>query len=53
VREAARREGDTARMVARPGRAREVLGWTPVHSSLEDIVATAWRWHEAHPRGYE
>jgi len=52
VEETPRRPGDTARMVAVPGRAREVLGWAPVHSSLEDIVATAYRWLEAHPRGY-
>lgn len=48
-----RRAGDTARMVAAPGRAREVLGWTAVHSSIEEIVETAYRWHESRPRGYE
>jgi UDP-glucose-4-epimerase GalE len=53
VTDAPRRDGDTARMVAVPGRAREVLGWEPVHSSLDEIVGTAWRWHRAHPGGYE
>jgi len=52
VEEVGRRPGDTARTVAVPGRAREVLGWEPAHSSLEEIVATAYRWLEAHPEGY-
>ncbi|MHC4470722.1 MAG: UDP-glucose 4-epimerase GalE [Planctomycetota bacterium] len=47
-----RRPGDPARLVARPGRAREVLGWEPRHSSLEEIVETAYRWYESHPEGY-
>jgi len=47
-----RRPGDPASLVARPGRAREVLGWVPEHSSLEEIVDTAWNWREAHPEGY-
>ncbi|MGH2820288.1 MAG: aspartate-semialdehyde dehydrogenase, partial [Actinomycetota bacterium] len=34
------------------GRAREVLGWTPRLPALRDIVASAWRWHQAHPDGY-
>jgi UDP-glucose-4-epimerase GalE len=47
-----RRPGDPGSLVARPGRAREVLGWTPRHSSLDEIVDTAWTWREAHPEGY-
>ena len=23
------------------------------HSSLEEIIRTAWTWHRAHPQGYE
>jgi UDP-arabinose 4-epimerase len=44
--EAARRPGDPPSLVADPGRARELLGWTPRHSELESIIATAWRWHQ-------
>jgi UDP-glucose-4-epimerase GalE len=44
-REAARRPGDPASLVAAPGRSREVLGWAPQRSELEAIIATAWRWH--------
>lgn len=49
----ARRPGDPARLVASNERARRELGWAPRLGALDDIVRTAWRWHEAHPRGYE
>jgi len=42
-----RRPGDPAVLVASSGKAREVLGWEPRHSSLEEIVETAYRWHAA------
>lgn len=41
----ARRAGDPAVLVADYSRAHAVLGWKPVHSSMEQIVETAWRWH--------
>ena len=28
------------------------LGWRPRHADLDAIVASAYRWHLAHPRGY-
>jgi UDP-glucose 4-epimerase len=40
----ARREGDAPELVASPERARQVLGWEPVHSDLRNIVTTAWKW---------
>lgn len=43
----ARREGDPAVLVAATEMAKDLLGWSPRHSSLEEIVATAWRWHES------
>lgn len=39
-----RRPGDPARLVADSTLARQVLGWQPAFSSLEQIVADAWRW---------
>jgi UDP-glucose-4-epimerase GalE len=39
-----RREGDPPSLVADPRRGRELLGWTPQHSSLDEIVADALRW---------
>jgi UDP-glucose 4-epimerase/UDP-arabinose 4-epimerase len=40
----ARRAGDPASLVADPARARQLLGWTPTRSSLDQIVADALRW---------
>jgi UDP-glucose-4-epimerase GalE len=45
VREAPRRPGDPPELVAASARAREALDWTPRHSDLRNIVATAWQWH--------
>lgn len=47
-----RRWGDPPRLVADPARAVADLGWTARQSALDEIVATAWRWHQAHPDGY-
>lgn len=44
-RESAPRPGDPPILVAEPGRSRKLLGWTPRHSDLDTIIATAWRWH--------
>lgn len=41
--EKGRRAGDPERLVAGAERARNVLGWRPVHG-LDSIVATAWAW---------
>jgi len=42
VREAPRRPGDPPVLVADAARAHRVLGWTPRHSDLPEIVKTAW-----------
>ena len=47
-----RRPGDPPFLVAARGRAERLLGWRPRHSSLEEIIASAWAWHCAHPLGY-
>ncbi len=47
-----RRPGDPARLVAGADRARSILGWNPRHADLRQILASAWAWHQAHPRGY-
>jgi UDP-glucose 4-epimerase len=46
-----RRAGDPAALVAASDRIREELGWTP-EKGLDDMVADAWAWHQAHPDGY-
>lgn len=48
-----RRAGDPAQLIASSDKAREVLGWDPKHDSLEEIIASAWKWHQGHPNGYE
>ncbi|SMC64990.1 UDP-glucose 4-epimerase GalE [Papillibacter cinnamivorans] len=52
VSEAPRRPGDPAVLVASSEKAEKVLGWKPKHPDIEEIIADAWRWHEAHPEGY-
>jgi len=47
-----RRDGDPARLVADSSRIRRELGWRPVYTDLDAIVATAWKWHSAHPNGF-
>lgn len=51
VREAARRAGDPARLVADAQRARDLLGWQPCNSSLEQIIEDAWHWELQYPWG--
>jgi UDP-glucose-4-epimerase GalE len=40
-----RRPGDAPVLIASNRKAREVLGWSPEQSSLENIIASAWKWH--------
>jgi len=51
--ETARRPGDSAVLTADASRAAKELGWKTKYGKLEDIVATAWKWHSEHPNGYE
>ncbi len=41
-----RRTGDPARLVASAERAHEVLGWSPRHRTLDEMIATAWAWRK-------
>ena len=52
ARPAGRRPGDPAVLYASAARIREELGWAPARPGLETIVADAWKWHSAHPRGF-
>ncbi|GAC1356830.1 MAG: UDP-glucose 4-epimerase GalE [Acidimicrobiales bacterium] len=47
-----RRVGDPARLVADSTKIKAELGWAPRYDDLDEIVATAWRWHSSHPHGY-
>lgn len=48
-----RRPGDPDRLVASALKAKKILKWTPRYSNLNDIVESAWAWHQAHPGGYK
>ncbi len=50
--ECGKRAGDPAKLIASSSAAKEVLGWSPKHDSLEKIIASAWKWHSLHPEGY-
>ena len=47
VTEGQRRPGDATALVSGSRRARDELGWTPKHSTMETMIADAWRWHES------
>ncbi len=47
-----RRAGDPAQLIASSEKAKTVLGWHPEHADLEEIIATAWKWHKNHPHGF-
>ena len=51
--ETPRRAGDPARLVASSEKAKKILGWKPVHDSLDEIIASAWNWHKNHPNGFD
>ena len=53
AKEEARRAGDPARLVASGEKARKILGWEPEIKDLADIISSAWKWHKAHPNGYD
>jgi UDP-glucose-4-epimerase GalE len=46
VREAARRTGDPASLVARADLATRILEWRPKHTEIDGIVKTALQWHQ-------
>lgn len=42
----ARRAGDCTKLVSGSVRAQTELGWKPKRSTLETMIADAWRWHQ-------
>lgn len=47
-----RRAGDPAKLIASSEKAKSILGWNPKHADLEEIIASAWKWHKTHPQGF-
>lgn len=48
-----RRAGDPAILIADSEKTKLELGWQPRQSDLQNIIETAWAWHQKHPHGYE
>jgi UDP-glucose 4-epimerase len=48
-----RRAGDPPALYADSAKAQRELGWQVKFPTIDAIVATAWRWHSSHPRGYD
>jgi len=47
-----RRPGDPAVLVASNEKLARVLGWRASHSTLDEIISSAWAWKQKHPHGY-
>ena len=47
-----RRAGDPPELVADARLAEKLLGWKSKYNDVKSIVQTAWKWHQANPRGY-
>ena len=47
-----RRPGDPAKLVASSKKAQTLLGWQPKYTSVEEIIKTAWNWHQHNPNGF-
>ncbi|HEY3755906.1 MAG TPA: UDP-glucose 4-epimerase GalE [Opitutaceae bacterium] len=50
--ESPRRPGDPAALYADSTKAQTELGWKVKFPDIDSIVATAWKWHSTHPKGY-
>jgi UDP-glucose 4-epimerase len=48
-----RRPGDPPSVWANSHLLQRELGWQPRHSNLDEITASAWLWHSAHPVGFD
>jgi UDP-glucose 4-epimerase len=46
------RPGDPPKLTADTTKARKELGWKIEKTNLEDMVSTAWQWHNNNPNGY-
>ncbi len=47
-----RRKGDPSKLIASSRKAQDELGWKTRYRKIDDIIASAWKWHSSHPQGY-
>ena len=50
--ESARRAGDAPKLVSDVTKAKKELGWKTEFGELEQMLSTAWQWHNKYPDGY-
>jgi UDP-glucose 4-epimerase len=50
VEELPRRPGDPAALIASSAKIETDLGWKPKYTELDEIVLSAWQWHQQHYR---
>ncbi|MCI5867173.1 MAG: UDP-glucose 4-epimerase GalE [Methanosphaera sp.] len=46
VEETKRRPGDPAVLIGSSKKAKDTLGWNPQYTDIDDIIKTAWIWHQ-------
>ncbi len=51
--EESRRPGDPPRLIASAQKASNELNWKPKYGALEQIIESAWLWHQKNPFGYK
>jgi UDP-glucose 4-epimerase len=51
--ETERRPGDPPSLYANADKIKKEFDWHPRYTNIEETIATAWRWHESHPHGYD
>ena len=47
-----RRAGDPDILIASSEKANKILSWTCEYTNIDDIIKSAWKWHQSHPHGY-
>ena len=47
-----RRPGDPPALYANPDKIRQRFGWEPRYREVQEVIETAWKWHQAHPHGF-
>lgn len=52
VKEGPRRAGDPPMLFANPAKIQKELNWKASITDLDEIIGSAWRWYQEHPKGY-
>jgi UDP-glucose 4-epimerase len=47
IRQLPRRAGDPGKLLANAFNAKRILGWSPLRSGIDVIIADAWQWHSS------